>query len=283
MHGGLGNQLFQYATGRALALRLGCEFRIDSRNTGHRGRPILINQFNITAKVATPEQIKPYRIDVPYLQRKIYKLLGYNLRKENEARINDLSPDELAAIDIAPINNDYYFEGFYVSEHNFIDYANEICSEFTLREPFTGKNADIANEIANCNSVSLHIRRGDYYEKRHIANFGIPLADYCHKAMRVIAERVEKPKYYVFSDDFKWVRESIKFDTDYKFVENNRGNKAHFDLVLMSRCRHNIISNSTFSWWGAWLGSRIHTTDLSLHHIHFFHRHQNVLIHTSII
>ncbi|MDR3108811.1 MAG: alpha-1,2-fucosyltransferase [Planctomycetaceae bacterium] len=259
---GLGNQLFQYAAGRALAARYGCDFVIDTSDVGSSHRIIGINAFNITAQEVDPMIAKRLRFKKNLWVRIMKVLTKRDIRRGNPFFIQNLTPDEFDAIDIDPIHNDYYFEGFYQSERNFVEYTDVIRAELTLRTPFEnavseGKNGDIAKAMADCNSVSMHIRRGDYYAtKRNRRNYAIPLADYCHKAMRLIGDRITNPKYFVFSDDFNWVRENIKFDNPYEFVEGNDGSKVYCDIVLMSRCCHHIISNSTFSWWGAWLNPR---------------------------
>lgn len=168
-------------------------------------------------------------------------------------RVSRTQRDPLTFL-VDPDRNDYYLEGFWQSERFFIDSADKVREEFTLREPLRGHNAELAARMAEVPSVSLHVRRGDYFAKAKFRrSFGVPLTDYYHRAMIFQAERIASPHFFVFSDDHDWVRANLHFDHPATFIQGNAAEKSYLDLVLMSRCKNHIIANSSFSWWGAWL------------------------------
>jgi hypothetical protein len=151
-----------------------------------------------------------------------------------------------------------YFKGFYQSEKYFADIKEEIRNTFTFdltqvsRQSLQMMDKIAADECA----VSLHIRRGDYLSSRHWQAIGsICQLPYYQNAIAEIKNRIEKPSFYVFSDDIAWVKEHIRLDNA-EYVDWNKGEDSWQDMMLMSKCRHHIICNSTFSWWGAWLNPR---------------------------
>jgi hypothetical protein len=119
-------------------------------------------------------------------------------------------------------------------------------------------NLIITNEIKNSNSISIHIRRGDYVSNQHTNDIhGLCSLDYFYKSVQYMNSKIYNPIYFIFSDDMDWVKKNFNTENlKYKFIETNM-NQNHLDLILMSYCKHNIISNSSFSWWGAWLNINI--------------------------
>jgi hypothetical protein len=115
-------------------------------------------------------------------------------------------------------------------------------------------NADLVEQISKVNAVSLHVRRGDYVQNAKTnANHGVCSLDYYRAAIQNILERVEAPSFFIFSDDIPWVKEHLVLDIPCRYVDHNQGVESYNDMRLMSLCRHHIIANSSFSWWGAWL------------------------------
>lgn len=152
-----------------------------------------------------------------------------------------------------------YFKGFYQHEKYFLDIEEEVRKAFTF--DMTQANAQsiaLADALAReSRSVSLHVRRGDYLLPQHFASVGGVCSEaYFRNALTAVRERVDNPRFYVFSDDMQWVREQLALPADTVYVDWNTGEDSWQDMMLMSRCRHHIISNSTFSWWGAWLNPR---------------------------
>ena len=141
------------------------------------------------------------------------------------------------------------FDAYFQDERFFADHKDFIKNLFQFTEPFPEKVLDLAEEIKSRNSVSIHIRRGDYlWEKRPIMSL-----EYYEAGADYIQSKTKLPiRLYVFSNDVKWVKENFRSKYPFTIVE---GNSAVTDMHLMTLCHHNIIANSSFSWWGAYLNS----------------------------
>jgi hypothetical protein len=143
--------------------------------------------------------------------------------------------------------------GVWQVESYFLDIKDIIQNHFVFNAPKDEDNRSIIDKITACNSVSIHIRRGDYLNDHWKDALGVINDNsYYIKAINLIEERVEIPKYFIFSDDLKWAKENLNLPGSV-YVSHNRGRNSYIDMYLMSLCKHNIIANSTFSWWGAWL------------------------------
>lgn len=247
LHGGLGNQLFQYAVGRAVALRTGAELLLDARLLAD-ANPFQydLGHFQIEARVAAENELPPAK------DRKIayglWRLFG---RSPRFVRERGLAYNER----IATITADCYLHGYFQSQRYFADIAPTLWSDLKFKQPITGENARMAERIGNGPSVSMHIRRGDYITNAKAqAAHGSTDLGYYERALAEIRSRTgQDPVVYLFSNDPQWVRENMQLDAELVPVAINDGRTAHEDLRLMSLCDHNIIANSTFSWWGAWL------------------------------
>ena len=148
-----------------------------------------------------------------------------------------------------------YFKGFYQSERFFSDIEQEVRKAFAFdMSKASDRSVQMAARMDNdVNSVSLHVRRGDYLEPKHWENTGsVCQLPYYRNAIAEIKSRLKNPVFYVFSDDLEWVKENLPLDNAV-YIDWNKGNDSWQDMMLMSHCRHHIICNSTFSWWGAWL------------------------------
>jgi hypothetical protein len=145
-----------------------------------------------------------------------------------------------------------YLVGYWQA-HQIVDgVEDQLRREFTFKAPATGKTLEILKSIQNSSCpVSLHVRRGDYTLAAE-GNVALPLS-YYERAIDIIREREQNPTFFVFSDDMAFVRENLPRSAHMVFVDHNDDYSSHEDLRLMSHCRHHIIANSTFSWWGAWL------------------------------
>jgi hypothetical protein len=114
----------------------------------------------------------------------------------------------------------------------------------------------IRQSILNVNSISLHIRRGDYVSNRAVAKkHGLCSLDYYYSAIELIRAKVPNPSLFVFSDDLDWARQNIKTSLPISFIANNKRDESYKDMYFMTQCKHNITANSSFSWWGAWLNA----------------------------
>lgn len=147
-----------------------------------------------------------------------------------------------------------YLVGYWQTHRIVDEVADELREEFRFRDSPQGKNLEILRQIERSeNPVSLHMRRGDFTLAAE-GNIALPL-DYYERAISTMRERLGNPTFFVFSDDIAYAREHLKLGKDAFFVSHNDVASSHEDLRLMSSCRHHIIANSTFSWWGAWLNA----------------------------
>jgi hypothetical protein len=256
---GLGNQLFQYAAGRCLAKRHGASLRIAHQlphllvSHGH-ARSVLLQRFAISAPVQQASYFDRLVVsERPRLQsaaRLARAICGIQVARQAPERCMFPLP-----IRIAPGTRTVYLQGFWQDYSIVREVETELRQELSLIEPLRGKNLDVAKRIAAaCNPVSLHLRRGDYgpFFGEHMM---LPIAYYQH-AISHILEQNRRSTFFVFSDDVPFAREWLRADPRFVVVEHNNEAAAHEDLRLMSLCRHHIIANSTFSWWGAWLNPR---------------------------
>lgn len=256
LQGGLGNQMFQYIAGRVLADKLNTNFLVDTslfyKNKIHNGYE-LEKIFYIDSPQASNDQIKSligWRST--YFGYKLLKFfnykyfLGNNFYLENPL-IKDINPN------MTNINS--YLFGDWQSEKYFISHEKLVRKQFNFKTKLSNKNKEIINFIrSKKNSVSIHIRRGDYIspvEPRGLHD--VCTSDYYYSALKIIEEKKSKPYFFIFSDDIPWVKKNLNFDSNHHFIDHNKGSESYNDLRLMSICNNQIIANSSFSWWGAWL------------------------------
>lgn len=153
-----------------------------------------------------------------------------------------------------------YLDGYWQNEKYFSHIQHKILNKYKWNS-VSQKNEIISSKMVNENSISIHIRRLDkiksvkdlFYILRLKMTYRVAPKSYYIKAIELIKTKVDSPKFYLFTNDIKWVKNSIIGNTNFVFVDWNRGNESNEDMFLMTKCKHNIISTSTFSWWGAWL------------------------------
>jgi hypothetical protein len=253
---GLGNQIFQYAFYRALKERnLSTKMDISEfKHRKHHNGYELEKIFNIESDYANRkecDQLADVSKDLlSDIRRKYFKrFLNCTGNYVSEGEIGYLFHKELL------VSQNSYFHGFWQTEKYFADISLKLKTELTFKIPFDITNKNISEEITNLQSVSIHIRRGDYLKKRRIEITGsVCSIKYYNLAIDYIKLKINNPRFYVFSDDMEWVKANIKIENAY-YVDNNIGKNSYKDMQLMSLCKHNIIANSSFSWWGAWLNS----------------------------
>ncbi|WP_374174012.1 alpha-1,2-fucosyltransferase [Flavobacterium tructae] len=233
--GGLGNQLFQYAAAKALALQTKQKFSLDiSQFESYKLHNYALNHFNVISK----NYKKPNR----YL-RKIKSFYQKNVfYKEVDFGYNS---------DLIHLKGDIIFlEGYFQSEKYFIKYEKEIREDFEVRTLLKKETKAAIAKIESVNSVSIHIRRGDYINN---PLHNTSKEEYYNKALEMVENKVYNPVYFVFSDDMDWVKANFSTKQETVFIDFNDASTNFEDLKLMTSCKHNIIANSSFSWWGAWL------------------------------
>jgi len=250
LKGGLGNQLFQYAFGRLIALKRWEELKLDKDILGQRGdtyRAYGLDNFNIRAEIASREEV----LKVKYPYGLISKALRFF--KAKFLRIFHIGFEARMLKTKAR-----YLEGFFQSYKYLESIRRELLEEISLKEDISLKYGDLLSEFNSLNSVALHIRRGDYVNNPATkkAHFICDLS-YYQKAINLIKEKLNEknltPKFFVFSDDINWAKENFKL-FDFIFVSRPEFLDPE-ELILMSKAKHNIISNSSFSFWSAWLNN----------------------------
>ncbi len=263
--GGLGNQMFQYAAGLVLSKKLDTELYIDlsfltdgSVRNNFTFRNYELDCFTITGKVIDHERLLEFN-----KKRRIYE--RFYLHILNKIVFKNALPVPKKYVfygfsfdkNIVRMSDNSLLEGYWQSEQYFSDVTELLFQEFTFKSKPDEKNTEILREINDSEAVAVHVRRGDYSSNADVLNMhGLCSKEYYINSICQLGEEVSKPKFFFFSDDMMWVKKTfstLKCEYDIRFVENNLDKNAFEDLRLMSSCKHNIIANSTFSWWGAWL------------------------------
>ena len=158
---------------------------------------------------------------------------------------------------LAELKPPILLDGYWQSERYFAGVAGTLRRELTPHEPLDDANARLADEIQNVNAISLHVRRGDYVGNPHTnAYHGTCSLDYYYQAVAHIADRVERAHLFVFSDDHQWTVDNLRLNLPTTYVTANPASRGFRDMQLMSMCRHHVVANSSFSWWGAWLNAK---------------------------
>ncbi len=257
--GGLGNQLFQYAVARNLAEKNQTELLVDI--SGFQNYPLRkyqLERFRISGLVATAEDLRS-ALGSRYSARNLIRHIAAMTKWD---KLNYLPrcayiTEKFYHFDskIPAIRRKHvYLRGYWQSEKYFSDIEGILRAELVLRDEMSRKSKEFETIIEESESISVHVRRGDYVsEAQNRAVFAKCGPSYFKKAVEHISSLVKRPRLFLFSDDPDWVRKSITFDVPMTIVDHNGSEKDYEDLQLMAMCKHNIIVNSTFGWWGAWL------------------------------
>ena len=257
LKGGLGNQMFQYACGRVLALKNRDILKLDATGYGEKNgidtmRRYSLGPFNIKAGIATREEI--WRLKYPHgIISKGWRFFKFKLLRQFNAGFYPR---------ILQKKGDIYLDGFWQTYRYMDGFEDEIRKDFTLKEPLSTTTATIAEEIKNSDkpTVSLHVRRGDYVSSaRENAYHGTYGNDYYSRALTAMKEElagrnISAFRVFVFSDGMDWVKKNIDIPYPTTYIPDDIPD--YEQLILMSTCDHHIIANSSFSWWGAWLDSK---------------------------
>lgn len=248
--GGLGNQMFQYAFGYALSRKKSFTFKYHFINhPNNTPRSFELNHLRITAKKAGIPDLE--QVGYP---TSIIKSALTQLRLHKPSILNEDNIDIRTPLDF--FQDNYYIRGYWQSEKYFLDYSNEIRQQFIFKELLKDKNARLEHKMKNSKSVAVHVRRGDYVTNKTAFDYhGLCSVEYYKSAMNFVESKIKHPIYFFFSDDQQWVKSNLKSKSESYYVDWNKGASSFHDMHLMSLCKHNIIANSSFSWWGAWLNS----------------------------
>lgn len=259
--GGMGNQMFQYAFGRSLALKNSTELKLDlTAFATYKLHKYSLDKLNIQAQPAQPGEVGNLIFGVSHpiplmglkiLQKVLQKLnlTPFFLRRSFlEEKEYCFSPEFLSH------RGEAYIKGYWQTEKYFRDFREQLLTDFEIKIPPSEKNRRMLDQINDCSSVSVHVRRADYLTDPTASGVYVCCdMDYYRQAINQIRERVSNPKFFVFSDDCEWAEQQFGSEKDITVADINDASANYEDLRLMGNCRHNIIANSSFSWWGAWL------------------------------
>ena len=249
LSGGLGNQMFQYALYLKLK-SMGLKVQTDTTfyDTKRAGRELQLCVFE--------------GVDESELSR-VRKNLFEKWIKPSvyEDKICTYQPEVFD-------NKNVILRGYWQNERYFYDIAETIHKTYTFKDNLIdSSNRCLAEQIEKDKAVSIHIRRGDYVQVEFEGVYGkICTTEYYRRAISYLVEKIPNAVFYFFSDDMEWVKRNISLmnndgnnilipEDNIRYVDINHGDKSYLDMYLMSKCKYHIIANSTFSWWGAWLGN----------------------------
>ncbi|MES2425913.1 MAG: alpha-1,2-fucosyltransferase [Bacteroidota bacterium] len=250
LQGGLGNQMFQYAAGKSLAVKHNVPLFLDhsylERNNrsfnGFTARTYGLDIFNISGNRLSAQVIDQY-----FDSGSDSAVYAYTeLPVSYDARFRTLKPA-------------VHIRGNWQSPKYFKAVSDLLKNEFSFKESdLIEKNDLLVNQILNCNSVAIHVRRSDYITPPGISKiYHTCTVEYYQKAISAILDRFADIDFFVFSDDIKWAEGNLKTErASIHFIHRNL-DADWLDMYLMSICKHNIIANSTFSWWAAWLNANV--------------------------
>lgn len=259
LSGGLGNQMFQYAAGKVLAERLNTKLKLDvssfSTYVSSTPREFELSIFNIHE-----EPLQSFKCKFLLKTNKWRKWLKglYNYMEVFTDSYAIKYSSKFSEI----TNKNTVLYGHFQNPKYFQNKENIIHQIFTFRDALHGQNASLADEIKRNNSISIHIRRGDYITNKSASgNFVTCDVEYYDKAIEYTLKEHPDATFYVFSEEFDWIKENINFrNRPFHLIDWNKGINSYLDMQLMSLCKHNIIANSSFSWWGAYLNKNCDKT-----------------------
>ena len=247
--GGLGNQLFQYAFGRALSIKNRCQLKLDiSSYQNYEWHDYSLRPFSIRENFADKSDCELLKGEKFSFVRKIKQNIFNNKKfyySEKDLRFNEKYKN---------LANPAYISGYWQSEKYFKQVEEIIRNEFKIVIPPSKPNQNLIKKIEKENAISLHVRRGNYANIKHVNKVhGTSPLSYYNDAIKVLIPKIPDPVFYIFSDDIEWAKKNLIINNETVFVDFNNNTTDFEDMRLMSMCKHHIIANSTFSWWGAWL------------------------------
>jgi Glycosyl transferase family 11 len=248
LSGGLGNQLFQYAAAKALATHLNTTFKLETITSLQKDklRHIALHDLSTRFELATIKEVKQF-VYFPSLYRHepaFFSKLGKHIYREPGFHF-----DEQFFKQTDPV----FIDGFWQSPSYFKNIETIIRQDLTIKEELIKAVKEKGKELETTSSVAVHIRRGDFLKPKAAAYHGVLDAAYYVKAIELVKEKIPGATIHYFSDDIEWVKQHLP-GANAIFVSSFT-KSALEDFYLMTKCKHNIIANSSFSWWTAWLNN----------------------------
>jgi len=253
IEGGLGNQLFQYAASRSLADRLQCDLLIDVRGIAENGnRPYQLNLYHVRAELADAQTLAALPAWRSSRAGRMRQSLSFAMRGLVHSPV--FWPRTFAYDSrIEQLRHPVYMVGYWQTERYCAWNRARLLQDLTLL-PGTTADADWLQKIRSRNSVSLHVRRGDYVRSPAAAqHHGTCDMEYYHHAIALLLKQLPEIEVFVFSDEPQWAADHLRLPVPIHIVDANPPDRGYLDLELMRACRHHVLANSSFSWWAAWL------------------------------
>lgn len=248
LQGGLGNQLFQYATGYAVASKHNMDLLVDaSAYPDLNNRVYALSSFLISGKLTTHSNIS--------LLKRFSRFIF--IRTNSRQTLTEKHFHFDSRVD--EITGSVYLDGYWQSYRYFLQCREKLLKEFSMKKPLSEQNQKTIRKIKSSESVAVHIRRGDYFSNSTTnAYHGLCPLEYYQSAIDSLGKYLADPIFFIFTDDLDWIHTHFKIKAEMCIASNNNSLDPSEDLQLMAACKHFIIANSTFSWWGAWLGEYEH-------------------------
>ncbi len=254
--GGLGNQMFQYAFGKNLALKYNTTLKLDtsflldrSPRSNFTFRDYDLDVFNIDDKIASENEINKFtkRLNWRIADRILNKVIGF---KKNFI----IEPHFHFSKACFNAQDNCYLEGYWQTEKYFIAIKEELKNKyFVFRAPLSFHGNNLLTQIHSTNSIAVNVRRGDFVNNPF---HGTCSPDYYKQAEEIISAKINNPHFFVFSDEINWAKENLLFSHPVTFVGKEYNGKKYQDKMrLMAACKHFIIPNSSFAWWAVWLNT----------------------------
>lgn len=262
---GMGNQMFQYAFARTVQEIYGEKYIYFSFVTAKRmqdGRQYSLQHFQLINDVKIPSKTAQLLLNIGvkvkkrYLKKKFNNIKNCKKLYEKYVEEGIYTTDSIFAYYGIPLTQKYlkYINGWWQSPKYFMPIEEKLRSELQIITPPSKENKKMLKQITDCESVCVHVRRGDYISERFSSELNICDEKYYKTAMDIIMDKVENPIFYIFStshEDIEWIKRHWKFKYSVTYVDLN--NPDYEELRLIYSCKHFILANSTFSWWGAYL------------------------------
>jgi len=254
LQGGLGNQMFEYAAAYALAHERNMPLALDMSFMDVFGHKPWCRAYELSVFALHNSALFTHK------HRLAVRLLPRLRKWSRTCGKRHWGPFvfEMQHMNDAPQRESLVLFDYCANYHLFETYREDLLRAFTFAEQPNTANEQLLEAMQRTQSVAVHIRRGDYLSEAYKNIFYHPSEAWYRQAMHEMEKHVAQPQYFFFSDDIPWVREQFKDISNAVFVDINHGKDAYNDMRLMSHCKHNIIANSSFSWWGAWLNENHH-------------------------
>ncbi len=249
--GGLGNQMFQYAFYKSLKqcnkdvyLDIS-DFEVHHHHYGFELEKVFSAQMDLANKM----QVQKVAVNNNTV---LYRFCRKLLKLEVKKRCECIAHEHCIVIEPSEITQDMYFNGYWQNTVYLKEMRDALRKDFSFKKPLSKKNELLAAQIDATESAFIHVRRGDYLNSANLCD--VCTLQYYQNAVQLLQDKVHAElSFFVFSDDINWVKKELPLSGQVTYVDWNIGEESYRDMQLMSLCKHSIICNSTFSWWGAYL------------------------------